>query len=254
LQGRGYRQGWKIEYTDKIDPANVSPEYFPMGLPSLILPEDPSPLPEEIVYEINLHWYATKYAEDWKKGCSEGTADGEDEGKAAGKLAREAGDDYRFAYESGYKRGYNDATLDLVSMHDNQGNRQLRVERKMREQYANGYLNGYDEAMEAKEERELVSVERDLTSATCTQKCQLHHRDTTLNFSQWAMCRQLFPTACPSRRRMQEGEWSHVPTLPMDGVRGGDDFKNLIVHILDNKCRVEDVVFEVWKVCPAVTA
>jgi hypothetical protein len=90
---RGYRQGYDIEYTNKVDPNTVNPDYVPIGLPSLLLPEDPYPLPAEIRFEGNLDWYARKYTEGWNKGMTEGLADGEREGKKAGKLAREASDD-----------------------------------------------------------------------------------------------------------------------------------------------------------------
>jgi hypothetical protein len=253
---QGYRQGFDIEYWNKIDANTVNPDYVPIGLPSLLLPEDPYPKPFEIVFEADLNWYATKYEEGWNEGMEKGLADGNSEGKKAGKLAREASDDYQFAYESGYKKGFNDASLGLSAIHDPLSrNRQLRsVERQMREQYSNGYSEGYNEAKEAEEERELFSVERHLVSGTCTLRCQARLGDTTLSATQYKHCQILIPQYCPGRRLQVDYEWSHVLTLPNDGASGGQDFKNMIAHVISNKCRVEEVVFEVWKMCPTISS
>jgi hypothetical protein len=65
----------------------------------------------------------------------------------------------------------------------------------------------------------------------------------------------LFATACARRRRLQEDEeWTQVDSLPMDGISGGEDYMALLAHLIETKCAVEEVFFEVWKVCPATQA
>jgi hypothetical protein len=269
----GYRQGWDIEYTNKT--TTVNPDYQPIGKPSLILPVYPSPLPAEIQYEGDMHWFKTNYAIGWDNGCAEGTAEGRIEGKIAGKDARLKGDDYHFANVNGYRRGYNDALLNLTAQHDvvARNRRQLRasasdggsVERRLREEYETSYAEGYAEAsMQAEQhERELEEshhhgVERHLAARkTCTQACIKYHNDATLNTNQWNSCKLIVKACRSSRRRrslQEEGdpefEWNHVDTLPIDGAQGGTDFKTLLAHLVTQNCDIANCKFEVWKMCP----
>ena len=41
----------------------------------------------------------------------------------------------------------------------------------------------------------------------------------------------------------------YVATLTLESEQGGKDFKNLIAHVIEKKCAVEDVHFEIWKNC-----
>jgi hypothetical protein len=244
---QGYRSGWKIEYEDKL----LKPKYFrhkgrtskfvPIAAPTDEIPQEPGPKPELVTTADHTTWYVEYYDKGWKAGCDDGFKEGEEEGKAAGKVALLQGTEYSEAYESAYKKGYNDSRLGLGSPMNRRHERQLRgAERNFREHYSNGYSQGYDEALTAqakkdylgdRNNRKLLVSSRKLAS-TCTRWC-------TSTTQRYNYC--LVIGSCSGdwtkRRQLNENttlwESNYVETLPQEGVSGGNDFRNLLAHVLD---------------------
>lgn len=248
---QGYRNGWKKEYTDKLKSKGQVSDFEPIAAPTDELPQEPGPKPDIVKTPEYTKWYVESYGKGWKTGCDDGFKEGEEEGKASGKITLLQGTGYNDAYTSAYKKGYNDGMLGLGSPMNRRHRRQLRgAERNFREHYSNGYSQGYDEALtaQAKHQGDRKLSARNL-GGTCTSWCYGSQR-------RYNYC--LVIGRCTgdwnNRRQLHEDEtaWEskYVETLPLGGVKGGNDFKNLIAHVLDNKCKVEDVGFEIWERCP----
>jgi hypothetical protein len=244
----GYRNGWKAEYLDKVPNATDPDAPQPMAAPHAFQPVMPGPLPNSTEVSIgNTIWYIASYKKGWFKGTSRGLRIGEKDGKANGKIARERGDDFPYAYKTGYSKGYDDASAGLSAAHRHLNHRKLRGdERLLTERFLNGYNSGYELAQQ---QRELGHAERRLPQA-CVRACQAHYHNPNYNYNQ---CRVL-GRFCQRRRRTQETTMEHVYTLPLDGISGGDNFKNLIAHVIGKKCSVVDADFEIWKECPVTSS
>jgi hypothetical protein len=101
------------------------------------------------------------------------------------------------------------------------------------------------------------------TRAECKHMCFHSLKSKRLQCEVYG-CFQKFPglTARRRRRQLQEGEQGEVEEevlmsnnnvlqtiITADGIDGGLDFRNLISDLLQQKCNIHEVDFEVWFMC-----